>query len=286
MRDAQMTGGQDGTVFIVGMDEGGGAANPRHNYIFRSSNGGTSWGSAISMGASFPAPGDSLCSGSTYFQKVTPIWRFMGYGQPAVGPGGVVHYVYTAGSVGDTGDTYYVRSADNGSTWSAPLKLNTDATSRVQWMPSMAVTVNGRLMASWYDRRNTVNNDYQRFARISLDNGLTWQPDQPISDQIIPQPAQPDPNVQACYAGDYDYSSATNQTIYSAWTDGRIQIGGVNQQDVYLDKVDFGANIPGHRRWAPMAVGRGGPTDRFSICRYGNRWNLRLCGRWSQHRSC
>ena len=49
----------------------------------------------------------------------------------------------------------------------------------------------------------------------------------------------------ACYASDYDYSSATGETIYSAWTDGRVQIGGVNQQDVDLDKVNFAAaNIP------------------------------------------
>jgi hypothetical protein len=172
----------------------------------------------------------------------------------------VVHYVYTAGAGSDPGDTYYVRSADNGSTWSTPLKLNTDHTPHVQWMPSLAVTINGKLMASWYDRRNISNYDYQRYARVSLDNGLTWQPDQPISDQVIPQPAQPDPNMVACYAGDYDYSYATGQTIYSAWTDGRVQIGGVNQQDVYLDKVNFGeASIPvctavGAYGWSAVAA--------------------------------
>ena len=69
MRDAQMTGGQDGTVFIVGMDEGGGAANPRHNYIFRSGIGGVSWSSAISMGAAFQAPGDFAMSRSAISLK-------------------------------------------------------------------------------------------------------------------------------------------------------------------------------------------------------------------------
>ena len=49
----------------------------------------------------------------------------------------VVHYVYTAGVGSDPGDTYYERSADNGSNWSTPLKLNTDTTTRTQWMPSM-----------------------------------------------------------------------------------------------------------------------------------------------------
>ena len=170
----------------------------------------------------------------------------------------VVDYVYTAGAGSDPGDTYYVRSADNGSTWSTPLKLNTDATTPTQWMPSMAVTVNGKLMASWYDRRNTSNYDYQRYARVSLDNGLTWQADQPISDQVIPQPVQPDPNVVACYAG--DYASASGQTIYSAWTDGRVQISGAFTQDVYLDKVNFGkASIPvctavGAYGWSAVAA--------------------------------
>src|SRR2546427_11248779 len=41
----------DGTVFVAGMDEGSGGLSSRLNYVFRSTNGGTSW-SQIQMGSS------------------------------------------------------------------------------------------------------------------------------------------------------------------------------------------------------------------------------------------
>ena len=65
----------------------------------------------------------------------------MGWGQTGVGPNGVVHYVYGArtASPADPGNIYYIRSTDNGSTWSAPLQLNTDTTTRAQWGASLSV---------------------------------------------------------------------------------------------------------------------------------------------------
>ena len=41
-----------------------------------------------------------------------------------------------------------------GATWSAASQVNTDATTRAQFMPSLAVTPNGTGLAiTWYDRR-------------------------------------------------------------------------------------------------------------------------------------
>ena len=44
----------------------------------------------------------------------------------------------------DHGDIYYVRSTDNGSTWSTPIKLNDDPGGqyKTQWMPSLSVNYN------------------------------------------------------------------------------------------------------------------------------------------------
>src|SRR5207247_1529186 len=70
----------------------------------------------------------------------------------------------------------------------------------------------------------------------SPDNGVTWQGDMPVSDVIIPEPLQPDPSIQACYAGDYNYHTANGQNLYMTWTDGRNLINGNPQQDVYFDK--------------------------------------------------
>ena len=54
---------------------------------------------------------------------------------------------------------------------------------------------------------------------------------------LINQPAQPDPNVQACYAGDYNYHSTFGNTAFITWDDGRHLVGTTHTQDVDFDKI-------------------------------------------------
>jgi hypothetical protein len=239
LRDVQLTGAPDGTVYLAAMDEGGGMLNSRQNWIFSSGDGGATW-SGHSFGSPFPAAGDSLCAPGSYFSRITPIWRYMGWGQPAVGPDGTVHYVYTAGRPGDPGDIYYTRSQDGGLSWSTPIVLNEDypTGTSAQWMPSMSATADGALLVTWHDRRNSTDGmNYEVWGRRSPDNGADWLDDEVISDQLIPQPEQPDPNVQACYAGDYNYATAFGTTHFATWTDGRKQVSGHFQQDVEFAAV-------------------------------------------------
>jgi Neuraminidase (sialidase) len=244
-------GGKDSTVFIASMDEGGGGDATRQNLMFRSTNGGKSW-TQITMGPRYNPVGDQSCG---YFYQVNPIIRHMGWGEPAVGPDGVVHYDFAgAGTNGDHGDIFYTRSTDNGTTWSKPIKLNTDkdAPNKTQWMPSLSATSDGTVTASWYDRRaatsacNSVGDpgcNYERVGRQSKDNGASWLADKTISTGLITQPSQDDPGVVSCYAGDYDYNTALNMTdrgpfgtAYVTWTDGRRKIGGVPVQNVDFAK--------------------------------------------------
>jgi hypothetical protein len=52
------------------------------------------------------------------------------------------------------GNIYLRQSTDGGATWSAPVQLNSDVTTNLQWFPASAVTSDGsRLVVSWYDRR-------------------------------------------------------------------------------------------------------------------------------------
>ncbi|MGA8488828.1 MAG: hypothetical protein WB711_00315 [Terriglobales bacterium] len=261
MRDVQITGsprgaviasGKDATVFLASMDEGGGGNATRQNVMYRSTNGGKTWTKVI-MGPRFNPPGDSSCG---YFYQVNPIIRHMGWGQPAVGPDGVVHYDFAgAGTNSDHGDIFYTRSTDNGKTWSKPAKLNTDkdAQFKTQWMPSLSATSDGTITASWYDRRkattacNSVGDkgcNYERVGRQSKDNGASWLADVTISTGLITQPSQDDPGVVSCYAGDYDYNTALNATdsgttgtAYITWTDGRKKFGGVPVQSVDFAQV-------------------------------------------------
>ncbi len=110
----------------------------------------------------------------------------------------------------------------------------------------MSAELNGKVTVSWYDRRKATTScvnvtdagcKYERVGRQSIDNGATFQPAFAISTALIPQPAQPDPGVGSCYAGDYDYSTTLGGSAYVTWTDGRRAVGGVHVQDVDFAKV-------------------------------------------------
>src|SRR5439155_18039748 len=138
IRDVQITGDPtNGNVYVAGMNEGGGGTGgPRSNKIYRSTDGGNSWTNTFT-GANFTGPSDgSTCTSNSYFATMfAGYWRHMGWGEPAA-LNGVVHYVYAQHGAGaDPGDIFYIRSTDSGATFSTPLKLNTDTTTRPQWQP-------------------------------------------------------------------------------------------------------------------------------------------------------
>ncbi|PYK37739.1 MAG: hypothetical protein DME60_12115 [Verrucomicrobia bacterium] len=173
----------------------------------------------------------------------------MGWGEPAA-LNNVVHYVYAQHGAGnDAGDIFYIRSTDSGVTFSTPLKLNTDTTTRPQWQPNISVSSGGTLFAMWYDARGSASCQkgnpgvpcYQMWGRKSTDNGGTWLADMAFSDVITPLPAQPDPGIVDCYVGDYDYASAVATDHISAWADGRVSVSGQSQQDTFFDKEPTGA---------------------------------------------
>ncbi len=250
-RALKVTGslGADGTIFVQTLSEGGGGLNgPRRNFIYRSTDGGVSFTVIQQNGQTFLGPGRSV---SQYFAGMysTPIagyWIEMGWGQPGVGPDGVVHYAYAArtASPSDPGDIYYIRSADNGTTWSSPLRLNTDTTTRAQWNPSLAVNARGRVSISWYDERNTTDDSLQRFHRTSLDNGASWQQDEPLSDVVFPKPlnlAGSNSFFRPELCGTYNHAAFSDDgygnEAYHTWVDGRVAIGGQPQHDIFFDKV-------------------------------------------------
>ena len=158
IRDVQITGdiSGNGTIYIAGMDEGGGGFPHNNvNKIFKSTDGGNTWANTYT-GPSFPGPGVTAVG---YFACMFPdgggYWRHEGWGEPAAF-NNVVHLVYAQHGTGsDAGDVYYIRSSDGGVTFGAPFKLNSDSTTRPQWQPNISVSPSGTLLATWYDARES-----------------------------------------------------------------------------------------------------------------------------------
>ncbi len=135
IRDVQITGDfANGTVYVAGMDEGGGGFPHNNiNHLYRSTDGGNSWTQTY-VGPSFAGPG---VGASGYFACMftgSPsgvYWRHEGWGEPAAF-NNVVHLVYAQKGAGaDAGDVYYIRSTNSGVTFGAPFKLNSGI--RLRW---------------------------------------------------------------------------------------------------------------------------------------------------------
>src|SRR5882724_8418430 len=247
IRDVQITGDKvNGDVYIAGMDEGGGGFPHNDiNHLYRSTDGGNTWAHTYNSASAFPGPGVTAVGYfACMFSDGGGYWRHEGWGEPAA-YNQVVHLVYAQHGTGaDAGDVYYIRSTDRGVTFSAPFKLNTDATTRPQWQPNISVSDAGTLFATWSDARESASCTrgspgvpcYRMWSRKSNDNGVSWQPDMQFSDVVSPLPAQPDPGIQATYAGDYDYGSAVLVKHATSWVDGRVAIAGASQQDAFTDR--------------------------------------------------
>ena len=255
IRDVQITGDlATGDVYVAGMNENGGGLTTRNNLMFRSTDGGNTWTNTYT-GPTFNGPGRGASGYFATMYNNPAYWRHMGWGEPAA-LNGVVHYVYDSRNTatGDAGNVFYIRSTDRGVTFSAPFQLNTNTDpTKAQWQPNVSVSSTGSLFAVWYDERERTAAScqpsspstpcYRMWARRSTDNGATWLPDDAFSNVVTPLPLQPDPGIQATYAGDYDYASASPNHLH-AWVDGRVTISGSSQQDAFHDRQSVGASSP------------------------------------------
>jgi hypothetical protein len=128
----------------------------------------------------------------------------------------------------DHGDIFLTSSTDGGTTWSASVKVNDDATTHDQFMPTVAITPNGQnLFVTWYDRRNDpFNSLIERFGTLgSVGAGGTvlFQPNQQLSSSNFPVVRGQDPVVNPTYMGDYDQVVPNgNAGFCLTWGDNRL----------------------------------------------------------------
>jgi len=117
-------------------------------------------------------------------------------------------------------------STDQGSTWSAPITVNDDvpSTGNHQWHPATwCDKLTGRLYASWMDTRDTPTSDSAFiYASYSDDGGVTWAPNQRVSNQKMRICAPGVCNAgSANYMGDYFSMISYDNQALIMWTDFR-----------------------------------------------------------------
>jgi hypothetical protein len=107
-----------------------------------------------------------------------------------------IYLVYTDETVPENNDTEILMrtSTDDGATWSAPVRVNDDATTRSQFLPYVALDLTtGTVAVGFHDCRNdngvpgpggtnTIpNDDAEYYGTFSTDGGATWAPNRRLS---------------------------------------------------------------------------------------------------------
>ncbi|MEE9297164.1 MAG: sialidase family protein [Phycisphaerae bacterium] len=161
--------------------------------------------------------------------------------------------VYLLGSVNPPGsdplDVMFVRSTDGGVNWSAPLRVNDDppGTDAWQWFGTMSVAPTGRIDAIWNDTRSDPTVAFsQLYYSFSVDTGITWSPNIPVSPVFEHSLGYP----QQDKLGDY-YEMISDDigasVIYAATFNG--------EQDVYYLRIEPDCNENGVSDFEDIALG-------------------------------
>ncbi|MEW6210925.1 MAG: sialidase family protein [Acidobacteriota bacterium] len=189
-------------------------------------------------GASFSAP-----QRIAFFRELTQVTgiynvRANSFPSITVDKNNFVHVVYCAppGFLGpDRSDIFYLRSTDGGASFSAPRKLNDDATTTTQLLPAVAATDEGTIGVKWWDRRNDPLNDSLTdvYMTISADGGASFKKNFRLTDHNWAF----GPSEFGSYHGDYDGLAAQGDTFFASWSDERG-----SDPDVYFTTVPSGVD--------------------------------------------
>lgn len=192
-------------------------------YLDKSTDGGKTWLKRDKViadqpgGWTFNIPGISRCNG-------LPMMKIDG----SDGPGkGNMYVQWTDQRNGkDDTDIWFIKSTDNGETWSPINRVNDDIKGRQQFLSWMDVDVKtGFIYIVFYDRRNYEDNNTDVFLAYSIDQGKTF-----INTKISEVPFKPN---SAIFFGDYNDISAYGGRVRPIWT--RLDEHGLSVMTALID---------------------------------------------------
>ena len=139
-------------------------------------------------------------------------------------------------STSDPLDVMFARSTNGGVSFSSPIKINDDvSTTAYQWFGTMSVGPNGRIDVVWLDTRNNPINISALYYSNSNDGGVTWSPNERLSDYFNSHLGWPNQNKM----GDYFHMVSDSNGASLAWA---ATFNG--EQDVYYSYISDSTIVP------------------------------------------
>jgi hypothetical protein len=162
--------------------------------------------------------------------------------------GGRLYMVYSDEDGNESNDTdIKLRYSDNlGATWSSPIVVNDDNTTRSQFLPAIAVDQSsGNVALVWRDARNSPgNNTSELWGTVSIDGGASVRPNVRIG-AMSNQAGANTAGVDDLDFGDYQGVAFANGRFIPVWADnsnstGNNPNGGGSKLDLYTAVVTVG----------------------------------------------
>lgn len=188
---------------------------------------------------------------------------------------GRLYLVYSSEpSAGDT-DIQVRFSDNNGSSWSAPIRVNDDPPGRSQFLPRIFVDpTSSYISVCWHDSRNSATNtSMEEYCTIAPPTGATpvFEPNVRVGDGASTS------NGAGIEFGDYSGLAYVTGVIHPAWADTSNSTGnnpnGTANFDAYTDRITGGTTAPQIQVPNGVAFGNiclgGKSTGTLNVCNTG-----------------
>jgi hypothetical protein len=171
-----------------------------------------------------------------------------------------IYLVYTDETVNENNDTDIKMrtSTDDGTTWTAAVRVNDDATTNSQFLPYVALDhTTGTVAVGFHDCRNDngvpgpggtnmiPNDDAEYFGTFTTDGGATWAPNRRLSGGF----SNADAAANGIDFGDYVGLDARAGKLFAMWADntncdGTNPNGTLHQFDLYQNPLTLSGGTP------------------------------------------
>ncbi len=183
-------------------------AGPKGLVFQKSLDGGVTWLTTETIINSFPGGWDYAINGLQRCNGLPFTYCDLSNGPYK----GTIYINWSDQSTGaNDGDIWMIKSTNNGTTWSAPKRVNDDAPGKQQFMSNMTIDqVTGYVYVLFYDRRNfSSGTNTDVYMAVSQDGGTTYTNYKVNANAFTPSASY--------FFGDYIGISAHNNVIRPIW---------------------------------------------------------------------